>query len=135
MSIRKKNLNKKKTKRKLTGCLKPQLGLRQFPLNQYQQSFGLSLALSLWRYSHRLPWDENMEINFISYLTMLMVSKRKQRTLSSIKNMKTLVMEFVSWVVSSLKQTNILKWRVKKKKKKRTETIINWKSQIILIAG
>lgn len=38
-----------------TGCRKAQAGFRQLPLNQYQQSRGLSLAPSLCRYSQSIP--------------------------------------------------------------------------------
>jgi len=43
----------------LTGCRKAHVGLRQLPATQYQQSLGLSLAISLWRYSHSIPWNKN----------------------------------------------------------------------------
>lgn len=38
------------------GCLKAQVGFRQLPPSQYQQSLGLILALSLCRYSQSLPF-------------------------------------------------------------------------------
>ncbi|TYH29776.1 hypothetical protein ES288_A01G038800v1 [Gossypium darwinii] len=44
-----------KIENELTGCRKPQVGLIQFPANQYQQSLGLSLATSLCRYSQSSP--------------------------------------------------------------------------------
>lgn len=40
----------------LTGCRKAHVGLRQLPASQYQQSLGLSLAISLCLYSHSIPW-------------------------------------------------------------------------------
>lgn len=97
-------------KQRLTGCRNEHFEFKQLPLNQYQQSLGLTLAPSLWRYSHSLPWvKEEKTMRLIKRLNL--IEKKKLQSLQT-KNLPKLIMQTkANYATENTTISNHIQWQ------------------------